>query len=181
MAIDLLATALFIGFVTLGALRGTLASGVRIVVLVLAYLTAYFAGTQLAGPLAAATGLFSLLAAAVAGGVAFVGTFVILSVVAARFLRRDRMRHFDHPRSTLDKIGGGTVGAAQGVLVALLLGWLGLWLDAGRATGSFDFDLLSGPSIVRSASQNVFSMLSWCEPVPTGPKQQASRDNRVKN
>ena len=63
MAIDLLAAALFIGFVTLGALRGTLASGVRIAVLVVAY---------------------------VAGGVAFVGTFVILSVVAAKFLRRDR-------------------------------------------------------------------------------------------
>ena len=41
MAIDLLATALFTGFVTLGALRGTLASGVRIAVLVLAYLTAF--------------------------------------------------------------------------------------------------------------------------------------------
>ncbi len=164
MAIDLLATALFTVFVTLGALRGSLASGVGIAVLVLAYLAAYFAGTQLAGPLAAATGLFSLLAAALAGGVTFVGTFVILSVVAARFLRRDRQRHFNHPRSTLDRIGGGTVGALQGVLVALLLGWLGLWLDAGRATRSFDFDFLSGPSIVRSASQNVFAMLSLPPP-----------------
>ncbi len=157
MAIDLLAAALFIGFVTLGAVRGTLVSGVRIAVLILAYLAAYFAGTQLAGPVATATGLFSLLAAAVAGGVAFVGTLVILSVVAARFLRRDRKRHFDYPRSTLDRIGGGTVGAAQGVLVALLLGWLGLWLEAGQATGSIEFDLLNGPSIVRSASQNVIA------------------------
>ena len=157
MAIDLLAAALFIGFVTLGAVRGTLVSGVRIAVLILAYLAAYFAGTQLAGPVATATGLFSLLAAAVAGGIAFVGTLVILSVVAARFLRRDRKRHFDYPRSTLDRIGGGTVGAAQGVLVALLLGWLGLWLEAGQATGSIEFDLLNGPSIVRSASQNVIA------------------------
>ncbi len=157
MAIDLLAAVLFIGFVTLGAIRGTLASGVRIVVLLVAYVVAYFAGTLLGGPVAAATGLFSLLAAAAAGAVAFVGTFVILTVVAAKFLRRDRKRHYDYPRSILDRVGGGTVGAAQGVFVALLLGWLGLWVDAGRATGSFEFDFLSGPSIVRSASQNVIA------------------------
>lgn len=158
MAIDLLAAALLIGLTVYGALKGTLASGLRMGVLILAYLGAWFAATRLGGPVASATGLLHLLAAAVAGGVAFVGVFVILSFVSSRLLARDHeLREDGIPRSTLDRVGGGALGAAQGVLVALLLGWLGLWLEAGRATGSFDFALLSGPSIVRSASQNVVS------------------------
>ncbi len=157
MAIDLLAAALLIGFVVLGALRGTLASGLRVGVLVLSCIAAYFAGTELAAPVAEATGLFSLLAAALAGGVAFVGSYAILTFVSSRLLDGDRERHEGYPRSTIDRIGGGGVGAAQGLLVALLLGWLGLWLEAGRVTGSFDLELFRGPSIVRSASQNVIA------------------------
>ena len=155
MAIDLLAVVLLVGFVVFGARRGTLASGLRIAVLILSYLAAYFVGTQLATPIAEATGLLPLLGMAVAGAVAFVGAFAILTVISSRVLSRDRELYEDFPRATVDRIGGGTIGFAQGILVALLLGWLGLWIEAGRVTGSFDFHYLSGPSIVRSASQNV--------------------------
>jgi hypothetical protein len=155
MAIDLLAVAIIIGFVFLGIRRGTLASGLHIGVLILSYLAAYFAATRLAAPVAEATGLFGLLAGALVGGIALVGTLVILTAISSRLLRRDHERHQGYSRSLPDRIGGGAVGATQGILIALLLGWLGLWIEAGRATGSFDFALLSGPSIVRGVSQNV--------------------------
>ena len=155
MGFDLLVALVFAIFAVMGAVRGTLPSAVRVLAVALAYGAAYFAATVLAGPAAAALGWMPMGAALVAGCVAFVGTWVVVTFAARPLLRRDRRRHEKVPRSGLDRAGGAFVGGAQGALIGLLLGVLGLWLDAALRVGDPEASTPLQGSLVQLGTQLV--------------------------
>lgn len=130
MALDLLGLAILALFVALGAARGALGSAVALVSLGAAYATGILAATTLGPAFAAWLGLPKLVAPAVAGSATFAAVFLVCSLVGSVLRRQERTLRAGAPRSLLDRLGGGGLGAVRGALVVLLLGWLAQWVDA---------------------------------------------------
>jgi len=138
MWLDLLALAILGVFLLVGALRGALASGLGLASLVLSYAAAVFGATRYGDAVAAALGLSPLFGAPLAGSIAFVGCFALCAAVGSLLRRIERARRGELPRGGLDRLVGGLFGALRGALVVLLVGWLGIWLDAARQLGPAD-------------------------------------------
>lgn len=128
MALDLVALVLLIAFAWLGARRGALATGLSLAGLVGGYAAAWWAATQLGAAVAEATGVTPLLGAPIAGSLAF--TMVAGATGLVGWIARRGTR--DVPATAVSRAGGAVFGAARGVLLALAIGILGIWLDASR-------------------------------------------------
>jgi uncharacterized membrane protein required for colicin V production len=146
--IDLAGVGLLGVFVGIGAMRGFVAGLLGVLALIAAYALAYLAATSLGDPLAASLGIEPLLGGALAGSVAFVLAYLLLSIVSGIWLRRRRRR--SKGISPGDRMGGALLGGAQGALVAVLVYWL-----FGQAQASGLFGERQQPSVLVQASQSV--------------------------
>lgn len=136
MWLDLIGIVFLGVFMLTGLLRGTLMSLVRIVTIVLAYAAAMWAAPRFGAELGQRLSLPGPIGMSLMGTLAFVGAYVACSG-ATFFIRNwERRRLEGEGRSPLDHIGGAVFGAVQGGIIVILLGWLGLWVEAGQATGS---------------------------------------------
>ena len=138
MWLDLIGLAILGVFMLLGLLRGTLASFMRILSLLLAYGVALWVAPLLGPSVAERMALPELLGVPIAGSLAFAAAYLVLGVVARLVQAWERRQRRYEERSSADRVGGACLGAVQGAFVMLLIGWLGLWIDAGRATGSLE-------------------------------------------
>ena len=137
--IDWIGLAILGLFVLMGARRGALASALRIACPLLAYVAAFF-GASLAGPLMTRWfDLPRLLGLALAGTIFFVLGLIGAGVAVWLIHRRLGDRLASWPRSGPDRIGGGLVGAAHGLVILLLLGVLVSFLDALRISGGAEW------------------------------------------
>jgi uncharacterized membrane protein required for colicin V production len=125
MVLDLVALGLLLFFAWRGASRGALATGLSLVALVAGNIAAWWVATRYGD--AAAEGLHMplLLAAPVAGTLAFVAVWLAIAAIswAAR-------RGSTEKPSPLSRVGGALFGVARGSVVVLLIGLLGVWVDA---------------------------------------------------
>ncbi len=133
MWLNLLVLAILGVFIALGAWRGALATGLGIATLVLAYAAAVFLGPAIAPSLGEALALGPWLALPVAGTGVFVATHVLGGVASSLIARLGRRENAG--RSPGDRILGGGFGALRGLLLAVLIAYLVMWLDALRTTG----------------------------------------------
>ena len=125
MWIDAVALLLLAIFAWLGARRGALASGLSLAGFVLGYAAAIFAGMYAGGIAAALCGVSPLLGAPIAGTVAFL--FVSFAVAVVSFVLR---RRSEAVPGTASRIGGACFGVLRGSLLVVVIGVLGLWIDA---------------------------------------------------
>ncbi|MEE8556830.1 MAG: CvpA family protein [Myxococcota bacterium] len=130
MELDALSLVILAAFAALGAVRGSLRSGVRLGCWVFGNLGA-FLGASWVAPLLELAGLgkpFSLVFA----GIGILVAVGILGTVVVRLVET----HFGVERRRTDGFGGAAFGLLQGGLVVLLLGWMGLWLEAAEQAGA---------------------------------------------
>ena len=138
MWLDLIGLVVLGLFMLLGALRGTLATFLRTLSLVAAYGMAIALGPAFGPIVAESMSLPLMFGVPIAGSIAFAVTYLVYGVVAQVVGIRDRRRHEGEERSTADRIGGAGFGGLQGAFLMLLIGWLGLWIDAGHAAGTLE-------------------------------------------
>jgi membrane protein required for colicin V production len=131
VAVDLVLFAVLLVFGLLGAYRGALESGVRLLSWIAAYALAVLAATYLGSALAGALGLAPLAGIPLAGTLAFLATQVVFGVAIAMLRRR---REGSEP-SGADRALGATFGVARGAVAVVLLGWLALLADTLRSEG----------------------------------------------
>ena len=136
MWLDVVAFLALAGLATLGLVRGTLATALRIIALVGAYVAAVFGSTAFAPLAAERLNVPEVLGLAAAGSATFIAAYATLGIASALIARWERRRRRGAPRSAADRAGGAALGGAQGALVVMLLGWLGLWLQAGQSGGA---------------------------------------------
>jgi uncharacterized membrane protein required for colicin V production len=130
--LDLIALVILVLFVLLGAWRGALLTGMSLLTLVAAYGAGILAATRFGSLTGEILHLPAFLGPPLAGTVAFVVTFLVLGSVARALGHWEKGRRGSEPRSHFDRAGGGLFGFLRGALLVVLLGWLGLWLDAAR-------------------------------------------------
>ncbi len=132
MGLDLIATIVLGLFVLLGMFRGLIPSGLGLASLALGYVNAGFAAKQF-GPVAAETwGITAIFAAPLVGTAGFLATIIVFAILTIPIRRSDREKAAAFGRDGLDRLGGGILGGARGLLVVLLLSILASWLDAAR-------------------------------------------------
>jgi uncharacterized membrane protein required for colicin V production len=131
MLFDLVIGGLLFVFVALGAWRGAVPSILGLASLVVAYAGA-IVGAARFGALAATTlglpGVFGPLAGGTAG---FLAGFVLMSFVGFFVKRWDVERRGDGRRG-VDRAVGALFGGMRGLVIAGLIGYLGMLLDAAR-------------------------------------------------
>ena len=135
MLFDLVALGILVIFIALGALRGTLAGFLRVATLASAYAAGIFGAKHLGVLVSVFSGSSRLMSTALAGAACFAFAYLVGSVATTIVLRWERSRRDDLPRNGLDRTGGAVFGAVQAVLVLLLLGVLGSFLDAANKAG----------------------------------------------
>ena len=155
MWLDLVGLAILAVFMVMGLLRGTLASLLRIVSLVIAYGAAIWAAPALGPAAAERMSLPSFLGVPIAGSLAFLATYTVLGIGSKLLQSWERRRREGEERSIADRVGGSLLGAVQGAFIMLLIGWLGLWIDAGQASGSLEFVPDTSGSALARVSQVV--------------------------
>lgn len=124
MALDLLALALLIFFAWRGARHGALATGLSVFALVAGYGAAWYVATRYGDVAAQALGMPMLVAAPLAGTIAFVavaGAIGAFSWIARRGAAKP---------GTASRVGGAFFGALRGSVVVLAVGLLAVWVDA---------------------------------------------------
>jgi uncharacterized membrane protein required for colicin V production len=131
--LDLLALVILGSFAGLGAIRGTLRSGVRLGCWIVGYAAAFLGAPTLAPLVSGVTGLQAPLSHAAAGAAILLG-IGLLGAVLIRVL--ERVFETEHHRAGMDGMGGAAFGVAQGALLVLLLGWLALWVQAADEVGA---------------------------------------------
>ncbi len=157
MWLDYLALALLAIYAIAGAIRGALATGLKLVAVLLAYAVSVLG----AGPLAPATvawlELPPFLGVPVAGTILFVVSYALLALGAWVASRVERRNRDGEPRSAGDRLGGALFGAARGGMVVVLLGFLALQLEGLRAAGGEAAALVpeTGPSTVTATTQAI--------------------------
>lgn len=155
MWLDVLGAAILGGFVLMGAFRGTLASVLQISSLVVAYAVAIWAAPRYGELTAERLAIPEIFGVAVAGAVAFFLSYFAFGVITAALRGIERRRRRGLPRSTPDRLGGALIGGAQGCLITLLLGWLGLWIQAGHSVDALEFVPDTSASAISELSQTV--------------------------
>jgi uncharacterized membrane protein required for colicin V production len=133
MLLDLAALFLLLLFTTLGARRGTIGSAGALLALCGGYAAAGFAAVAFGSTAADALGVPSLIGSLAVGSAAFLTVAFAIGLASAVLRRAADGRRGEAPRSVADRCGGALFGLARGVLAALLLGFLVLWLDAARS------------------------------------------------
>ncbi len=153
MALDLLALAVFLLFIGIGAWRGTVAGAIATSGLILGYLAAALGAWQLGPALAEGVGLPPIVAAPVAGTLCFLAVFVLVGVAGIFVRGWDRQRVSKSGRTPLDRAGGACFGALRGGLVVLLLGLLASWLHAAEVFAGRGAETATTP--LRAMTQRV--------------------------
>jgi uncharacterized membrane protein required for colicin V production len=133
MWLDFVALFLLALFAFLGARRGGLAAGLGLLTLGVAYGAAVFFGPRFGDAAASTFGVSPLFGMPLAGSIAFFVAYVVMSI-AAKLLRMLEAEHSS--RSVQDRFFGGFFGVVRGGLVVLLLGYLAIWVDVLRVTGT---------------------------------------------
>ena len=136
MWLDVIALVIFLAFAASGAIRGTVATAGKLVSLIGAYWLSLVLAPSLGAPLAESLSLPSLLGTALAGLIVFIAAFSILSAGAWALQIVERRHRDDHPRTPIDRLGGGALGVVRGGLIVVMVGWLALWVDGLRAAGA---------------------------------------------
>jgi uncharacterized membrane protein required for colicin V production len=132
-----------------GAWSGALATGLRIATLVLSYAAAVMLGPALA----AAIGRDDPIATLVSSSAVFLAVYVVLGI-AAHFARRLGPRE-NTGRSPRDRFFGGCFGAVRGALIALMVVYLAMVLDALRATTGTEVVPEVGESVAAHVTSDV--------------------------
>jgi uncharacterized membrane protein required for colicin V production len=150
MILDLAALLILALFALMGAVRGGVASVAGLVTLVLSYGAAVFAAQNLGDPVSTQLGVSPFVGPIIAGTAVFLSTAIVVSVLGSLVRRALDARRGDEPMGGASRCVGATFGLVRGAFVVLLLGWLAIWIDAARETGSFT-GLASAPKIEESA------------------------------
>jgi len=129
MWLDLLLLVVLVGFTLLGAWRGALESGLRLVGWVAGYAAAFLAAPFAGGAVAALLGAPVWLGMPLAGTFAFLAVQIVFAIAIVLVRRR---REEAAPGNT-DRLLGAFFGAARGGLLVILVGWLALFADALRS------------------------------------------------
>lgn len=177
MLLDTILVACLIGFFAMGARRGALTAATSVVSLLLAYGGGIFCAQAFAGAFAERLGVSELYAAAAAGTLGFVVTYLVSGLLGSLLRGWDRARIGDDPRSFVDRALGGCFGLLRGGLVVLLLSWLMIWLDAARDLGVIaGFERLpqTETSRVAGVTQSVVSQAVGRAMVENGESPEAS-------
>ena len=153
MALDLLALAVLLLFVGLGAWRGTVAGLISTSGLVFGYLAGALGAWQFGPRLAGLTALPQMLAVPIAGTLCFLAAFVLVGVAGIFVRAWDRDRIAKTGRTSLDRAGGACLGALRGSLVVLLLGLLANWLHAAEVFAGRQAEEATSP--LRAMTQRV--------------------------
>ena len=132
MLLDCILLCLVIAFAWIGARRGALTTGTRVVALLLAYGGAIVSAQQWAEPLARRLAIVEFYAAPAAAIFGFIVTFCLASLLGMLLRGWDAARLGGGSRGALDRAIGGLLGGLRGGLVVLLLCWLAIGLDAAR-------------------------------------------------
>lgn len=131
--LDAVALALLLLFTALGARRGTIGSAGALLALCGGYAAAGFSAVWLGPAAALALGVPGLVGGLAVGAVAFLVAALAIGLAAGALRRAADLRRGGAPRTAPDRLGGALFGLARGVLAALVLGLLALWLDAARS------------------------------------------------
>jgi len=126
MILDLVALALLAIFAWRGAVRGALASGLSLLSFVLGNVAAWYVATRYADASADALRMPVLLAAPIAGTLAFLAVALALGAISWIARRRGA----DRAPSAASRVGGAVFGVLRGSVVVLLIGLLAVWVDA---------------------------------------------------
>jgi membrane protein required for colicin V production len=146
--VDLVALLLLAAFGSLGAWRGALESGFRLIALVAGYAIAAHAAVTAGGPVSDALGVAPWVGAPLAATAAFLASQVLFAIGAVLIRAAERRRLAASVRSAADRVLGAVFGLVRGGAIVLLLGWLLLFVDALRVTGlSEQAPNLSGASL----------------------------------
>jgi len=133
MWLDLLALAVVAFLTFTGSRRGALVSFLRIFSMLGAYVGAFYLGPLVAPLIVLVFGAPQLFAVGAGGAAVFLMIFLGLGGVTAWVMRaRKRKGAAQEP---IDRVAGALLGAAHGVLLAMLIGVLAGWLAAGRKSG----------------------------------------------
>ncbi|HVH05219.1 MAG TPA: CvpA family protein [Myxococcota bacterium] len=132
MGFDVLLLALLLAFTALGAWRGAVESGLRLVGWIGGYGVAVYAGAVFGDDLAARAAIPGWAGIPLAGTAAFLVVQALFSIAIA--IARRRRRGGDVGSG--DRALGALFGAARGALVVALIGWAGLVLGALQSQGA---------------------------------------------
>jgi membrane protein required for colicin V production len=135
MWLDYLALGLLALFAVFGAIRGALATGLKLAVIVFAYAVSVLGASSLGPSVAAWFDLPPLLGTPVAGSILFVVAYALLGLGAWLAARAESRSRDGEPRSAGDRIGGALLGTVRGGMVVVLLGFLMLQLEGLRVAG----------------------------------------------
>lgn len=133
--VDLLALLLLVAFGALGAWRGALESGFRLLALVAGYAIAAHTAVTAGGRFAEALGVAPWIGAPLAATAAFLASQVLFGIGAVGIRSAERRRLGESARSGADRALGAVLGFFRGSAVVLLIGWLLLFVDALRVAG----------------------------------------------
>lgn len=136
-------------FAALGAWRGALSAGMRLVSLVAAYALSVFLAPAVAG----AFTLPRVVAVPLGGTLVFVAAYFGLGLLSLVLSFMERRWRGDFPRTAFDRGFGGFFGVLRGGLLVLLVGWLALWVDALRVAGPLGMVPALGSSRVAEVTQ----------------------------
>lgn len=132
MWLDLGVLGILVAAALVGAVRGTLVSGVRLFGAVAAYVGAWRLGPHAGEILGERFGLGGTLGLLAGGLAVFAGLLLAMELLAAGVKGIDRRRRDGFPRGGADRLGGAVVSAAAGFAFAILIGWLAVTVDALR-------------------------------------------------
>jgi len=150
MWLDGLVLVLLCASAWMGARRGAAVSAMGVATLVACYWAAIAVGQWFGPAVAAGLALPELAGIPIAGSLAFLVVFALMSILSR--VVRNRSEHRD--KSPRDRFVGATFGLVRGAFVALLISYGVLWLDALRETG-----VESIPSVGSSAAAEVTEAL----------------------
>jgi uncharacterized membrane protein required for colicin V production len=153
MWLNVVALVVLLACIAAGAWSGALATGLRIATIVLAYAAAVLLGPATAPAIGGSLGLGDPLATLASGSVVFAIVYAVLAI-AARFARRLGPRE-NVGRSPRDRFLGGCFGAIRGALIALMVVYLAMVLDALRATGAAPVVPEIGDSVAADVTSGV--------------------------
>lgn len=151
MWLDVIAFGALAWLTLAGLWRGTLATGLRLGSLLVAYGAAVIGASAFGASTAEALKLPEFFGVAAAGLGSFIVAYLVAGIAGRILIALERGGRSRRGRSPVDRLGGGLLGAAQGAIIVLLCGWLQLWIQAGHANGV----LSSLPAPTSSAAASV--------------------------
>jgi uncharacterized membrane protein required for colicin V production len=162
MLFDLVIGGLLLLFVMLGAWRGAVPSILGLVSLVVAYAAAIVGATRFGALAASKLGVAPMFGPLAGGTAGFLAGFVLMGFVGF-FVRRWDTERRGGERGVVDRTVGALFGGLRGLVIAGLIGYLGMLLDAARDVLPQTEALAAVPSVegslVAAATESVIETL----------------------